>query len=186
MLERGRQLEHVRAAVQQLEQQKRARNNNPDDKLGMFRQQANLVAKKKEQVQQRLAMVRRDNAAVAADLQGKASQFEEVRAKPVLKGEEFRKYASELRGKTAQYKRMKQELGELRAEHGVLTRTQAILQQEANKVSGVLGGEEARRGLSGYQETQDELEKVSQQKADIDETKGKTLEEIDALLRGEK
>merc|ERR1719223_2585163 len=97
--ERGRQLEQVRAAVQQLEQQKRAKSNNPDDKLGMFRQQANLVAKKKEQVQQRLALVRRDNATVAADLQGKA----------VLKGEEFRKYASELRGKTAQYKRMKQE-----------------------------------------------------------------------------
>ena len=36
--------------MQQLEQQKRAKSNNPDDKLGMFRQQANLVAKKKEQV----------------------------------------------------------------------------------------------------------------------------------------
>ena len=96
--ERGRQLEQVRAAVQQLEQQKRAKSSNPDDKLGMFRQQANLVAKKKEQVQQRLALVRRDNATVAADLQGKAAQFEEVKGKPVLKGEEFRKYASELRG----------------------------------------------------------------------------------------
>ena len=50
MHERGRQLEQVRGAVQQLEQQKRAKSNNPDDKLGMFRQQANLVAKKKEQV----------------------------------------------------------------------------------------------------------------------------------------
>ena len=118
-------------------------------------------------------------------LQGKAAQFEEVKGKPVLKGEEFRKYASELRGKTAQYKRMKQELGELRAEHGVLARTQAILQQEANKVSGILGGEEARRGLSGYQEPQDELEKVSQQKADIDETKGKTLEEIEDMFRAQ-
>ena len=77
------------------------------------------------QVRQRLALVRRDNAAVAADLEGKAAQFEEVKGKPVLKGEEFRKYASELRGKTAQYKRMKQELAELRAEWGVLSRTQA-------------------------------------------------------------
>ena len=76
-------------------------------------------------MQQRLALVRRDNATVAADLQGKAAQFEEVKGKPVLKGEEFRKYASELRGKTAQYKRMKQELAELRAEWGVLSRTQA-------------------------------------------------------------
>ena len=48
----------MRGAVQQLEQQKRAKSNNPDDKLGMFRQQANLVAKKKEQVQQRLCRAR--------------------------------------------------------------------------------------------------------------------------------
>ena len=54
----------------------------------------------------------------------------------VLKGEEFRKYASELRGKTAQYKRMKQELAELRSEWGVLSRTQAILEGEAKKVAG--------------------------------------------------
>jgi len=180
--ERGRQLEQVRAAVQQLEQQQHGRSNNPDDKLSMFRQQANLVAKKKEQVQQRLALVRRDNAAVAADLQGKAAQFEEVKGKPVLKGEEFRKYATELRGKTAQYKRMKQELAELRAEWGVLSRTQAILDAEAKKVSSFLGEAEARRGLSGYQETQDELEKVSQQKAEVDEVKGKTLEEISRVV----
>jgi len=180
--ERGRQLEQVRAAVQQLEQQKKAKSNNPDDKLGMFRQQANLVAKKKEQVQQRLALVKRDNATVAADLQGKAAQFEEVKGKPVLKGEEFRKYASELRGKTAQYKRMKQELAELRSEWGVLSRTQAILEGEAKKVASFLGEAEARRGLSGYQETQDELEKVSQQKAEVDEVKGKTLEEISQVV----
>jgi len=182
LLERSRQLEQVRAAVEQLEQQRRAKSNNPDDKLGMFRQQANLVAKKKEQVQQRLALVRRDNAAVAADLQSKAAQFEEVKGKPVLKGEEFRKYASELRGKTAQYKRMKQELAELRAEWGVLSRTQAILEAEAKKVSSFLGEAEARRGLSGYQDTQDELEKVSQQKAEVDEVKGKTLEEISQVV----
>ena len=134
------------------------------------------------QVRQRLALVRRDNAAVAADLEGKAAQFEEVKGKPVLKGEEFRKYASELRGKTAQYKRMKQELAELRAEWGVLSRTQAILDAEAKKVSSFLGEAEARRGLSGYQDTQDELEKVSQQKAEVDEVKGKTLEEISHVV----
>lgn len=178
LLERGRILEQLRAQVQQLEAKKKGRDNNPDDKLGMFRQQANLVAKKKEQVQQRLAMVRRERAEMGAELQGKAAQFEEVKGKPVLKGEEFRKYASELRGKTAQYKRMKAELAELRAEWGVLSRTQAILAQEAGTVSAVLGEAEAKRGLSGYQQTQDELEKVSQQKAEVDEVKGKTLEEI--------
>ena len=68
-----------------------------------------------------------------------------------------------------------------RGPHAALTRpscTQAILEGEAKKVSSFLGEAEARRGLSGYQDTQDELEKVSQQKAEVDEVKGKTLEEI--------
>ena len=39
-------------------------------------------------MQQRLALVKRDNATVAADLQGKAAQFEEVKGKPVPMGEE--------------------------------------------------------------------------------------------------
>ena len=45
-------------AVNGLEDRKRAMMNNPDDKLGMFRQQANLVAKKREQVFQRLEQAR--------------------------------------------------------------------------------------------------------------------------------
>merc|ERR1712216_84207 len=58
----------------------------------------------------------------------------------------------------------------------------AILEGEAKKVASFLGEAEARRGLSGYQETQDELEKVSQQKAEVDEVKGKTLEEISQVV----
>jgi len=158
LLERGRQLEKARAVVQELEAQKKAKDNNPDDKLGMFRQQANLVGKKKEQVLQRLQLVLRERSQMGEELQGRAQQFEDV--------------------KTAQYKRMKAELAELRAEGGVLQRTQRLLEDEASKVSGFLGEQEARKGLSGYQQTQDALEQVSQQKAEVDEVKGKTLEEI--------
>ena len=51
--------------------------------------------------------------------------------------DEYRRLSDdELRGKTAQYKRMKQELAELRSEWGVLSRTQAILEGEAKKVAG--------------------------------------------------
>merc|ERR1719335_2038994 len=64
LLERGRALEQVRAAVQQLEAKKKAKDSNPDDKFGMFRQQANLVAKKKEQVARRLEQARRERGEV--------------------------------------------------------------------------------------------------------------------------
>ena len=40
----------------------------------------------------------------------------------------------------------------------------------------------ARAGVSGFQQTQEALEVVSQQKAEVDETKGKTLEEISSVV----
>ena len=169
-------------ATSALEERKRAQMNNPDDKLALFRQQANLVAKKKEQVVQRLHVVARERAEIEGELGARAADLDALKGKTVLKGEDFRKYATELRSKTAIWKRMKAELAELRAEGTVLSRTESILSQQDAAISATLGEAEARRGVAGFQQTQDQLEKVSQQKAEVDEVKGKTLEEIAAVV----
>ena len=57
-------------------------------------------------------------------------------AAPVYDGQ----YAAELRGKTAQYKRMKAELSELRAEWGVVSRTESILRNQAGEAAKAAGG----------------------------------------------
>ena len=44
----------------------------------------------------------------------------------MLKGEEFKKYVSELRGKSALYKSKKAELSALSTEYGVLQRTEEV------------------------------------------------------------
>lgn len=44
----------------------------------------------------------------------------------MLKGEEFKKYVSELRGKSALYKGKKAELSALSTEYGVLQRTEEV------------------------------------------------------------
>merc|ERR1719267_303740 len=103
----------------------------------MFRQQANLVAKKKEALLQRLSSVSRERTAIENELKEKAGALANVQ--PVLKGDDFRKYASELRGKTAQYKRMKAELAELRAEWGVVSRTEGILKAQDRELAAKLG-----------------------------------------------
>jgi len=179
----SQQQQHLAQAVRQLEERKRATQSNPDDKLAMFRQQANLVAKKKDALLQRLASTSRERGAIEAELQDKAGDLDRVRDRPVLKGDDFRKYASELRGKTAQYKRMKAELSELRSEWGVISRTEGLLREQDKGLAAKLGEVEARRGLEGYGATQEELEKVSQQKAQIDELKGKTLEEMSQVVQ---
>jgi vacuolar-type H+-ATPase subunit D/Vma8 len=63
------QQKQMARAVQQLEERKRAQNINPDDKLAMFRQQATLVAKKREAIAQRLATVGRERAGIEAEME---------------------------------------------------------------------------------------------------------------------
>lgn len=41
---------------------------------------------------------------------------------------------------------------------------------------------EARMGVTGFHETQENLEKVSSVKAEVDSRKGKTLEEMSAMV----
>jgi intraflagellar transport protein 81 len=72
----AQQQQQLARAVQQLEDRKRQANSNPDDKLAMFKQQANLVAKKKDALLQRLSTVGRERAAVEAELGDKAQDLE--------------------------------------------------------------------------------------------------------------
>mmetsp|Transcript_64600 Transcript_64600/g.114479 ORF Transcript_64600/g.114479 Transcript_64600/m.114479 type:complete len:218 (+) Transcript_64600:111-764(+) len=169
MSQMAQQQQALLRAIGSLEERKRSQMNNPDDKLALFRQQANLVSKKKEQVLQRLSVVSRERAEMDSELSSRAGDLDSMKGQPVLKGEDFRKYATELRSKTAQWKRMKAELAELRAEGGVLSRTEAILSSQDSALSAALGEAEARRGVSGFTSAQEQLEKVSQQKPEVDE-----------------
>ena len=182
MHELAQRRQQLQRAVAGLEDRQRAQMSNPDDKLAMFRQQANLVSKKREQIQQRLDVVARERREVDMQLASKATELDSVKSKPVLKGDDFRKYATELRGKTAQYKRMKAELAELRGEWALLSRTEGLLREQEAGLSAKLGEVEKEKGVSGFQKTQEELEMVSQQKAEVDDMKGKTLEEISSVV----
>jgi len=153
----------------------------------MFRQQAALIARKRDQVKQRLDASTSEREDLERKLMAKMSQLEalgpQARSSAVsTKSEDFKKYASTLRGKTAQYKKFKAALGELRAEFGVLHRTEQLLQAQARSVGAKLQEVEEAKGIRGYAETQLGLQKVSESKAAADEAKGQTLEEISQVV----
>ena len=50
------------------------------------------------------------------------------------------------------------------AEWGIVSRTEGILKQQDAELAARLGEAEARRGVEGFGQTQDELEKVSPSK----------------------
>lgn len=177
----------VQAAIRQLNNEitalteKQAKNNPQDDKLTMFRQQAALVAKKKQEKQEKLKLLEEDRNHLRSELSDKEEACEGIKGSKILKGEEFKKYASSLRGKSNTYKRMKAELADIRAEWGVLNRTEQILKSKEGNLGDFLAKLEKGKA-AGYSETKENLEKVSAMKSELDEEKGKTLEEISRVV----
>lgn len=101
----------------------------------------------------------------------------------MVREEEMKRLVSRLRSKGTAYKRKRQEMSELRAEFGVLQRTEEILRQRHQDVHQQLQSMEAEKGISGYSSTQEELEKVSALKSELDQQKGRTLDDMSAMVK---
>ena len=74
-------------------------------------------------------------------------------------------------------------LAELRSETGILTRTEAILRKQNESLNRKVAALETRKGVSGFRETQEELEKVSVMKSEMDETKHRTLDDMSDMVK---
>ncbi|XP_035233139.1 intraflagellar transport protein 81 homolog [Stegodyphus dumicola] len=161
----------------------RMRNNNPiDDKLSLFRQQVSILAHKKERAAEDLNSARAQLVELQAQLETRKSDNKGSEGE-YLKGDEFKRYVNKLRGKSNIYKKKRQEMAELKTECGILSRTVDILQQKESAVTKTLAQLEMQKGVSGFHTAQDELEKVSSIKAELDEKKGQTLEEMSVMVQ---
>ncbi|KAJ7347153.1 Intraflagellar transport protein 81 [Desmophyllum pertusum] len=141
------------------------RNDPIDDKLSLFRQQASIIGRKKEAAAEKLQEAMDEVTNAESDFQKKKGLLKESEGSEVLKGDEFKRYVNKLRGKSTVYKKKRQELAELRAEYGVLARTEEILKGKDDSFQDQLSNLESKQGVSGFHETQEELEKVSAKRA---------------------
>jgi len=157
----------MQAEMQAMEQQ--INDHNQDSRLSVYKQQASLVAKKKEAVMRDKKQLEEENDNLARELTMKEGEYEQMKGHKFMKKEEFKNYAASLRDKSAKFKRLKAELSELRQEVAVLLRTEQMLQ--AKDPTPV-----------GLRETEAMLEKASVEKSQVDKAKGKTLDEISAIV----
>lgn len=100
------------------------------DKIAPFRQQAAAVTSIKRNALEKLEKAKAEYDVVAAKLQEKKEAAKHLIGEPFLKDDELKRYAARLKSKNVSYKRAKAELDGLRAENGVLSRTQAILDNQ--------------------------------------------------------
>ncbi|XP_052420375.1 intraflagellar transport protein 81 homolog isoform X2 [Carassius gibelio] len=176
-------IREINTEINHLIEKRMMRNDPMDDKLSLFRQQAAIIVRKKETKLEELQEAREELAAVERELNTKSSQARERDGAELIRGDEFKRYVAKMRGKSSTYKKKRQEIAELKVEYGVLQRTQEILRERHTAGQQQLESLEAQRGISGYSDTQEELERVSAIKSELDEMKGRTLDDMSEMVK---
>ncbi|XP_057372541.1 intraflagellar transport protein 81 homolog [Daphnia carinata] len=163
--------------------EKRALQNDPiEDGMALYRQQSLITSRKKEACAERLNDLTQEMNTLEAQLQAKKQQLG-GQSETALTSEQFKTYVSDLRVKSNVYKQRRAELNDLKAEYGILSRTLEILRAQEAALSENLDRIETHQGVKGFRETRDLLERISDEKANTDEEKGRTLEEMSNLVR---
>merc|ERR1719261_561554 len=169
-------IDDMESEISQLQEQIRslestiAEQNQPDSRLSVYKQQANLVAKKKEMALKDKKALEDERDTLSKQLSQKEREYEQMKGHKFMKRDEFKNYAASLRDKSAKFKRLKAELSDMRHEVSVLTRTEQILQSKDPIPEGM-------------RQTEAALEKASVEKAAVDQAKGRTLDEISAIVQ---
>ncbi|XP_054628730.1 intraflagellar transport protein 81 homolog isoform X2 [Dunckerocampus dactyliophorus] len=183
LLELGDKIKEVDSQINQLIEKKMMRSDPRDDKLTLYRQQASIIIRKKEAKAEELQEAREELAAAERQLKHKTDQARASNGEEVIRGDELKRLVVKLRSKGTVYKKKRQEIAELKAEYGILQRTEEILKQRHEAVQEKLQSVEAEKGISGYSNTQEELERVSAIKSELDEKKGRTLDDMSEMVK---
>eukprot|EP00944_MAST-04C_sp_MAST-4C-sp1_P002948 g2948.t1 len=159
-----------------------AQGKRGDDGMAVFRQQGALVAKKLEQKEAQVEKAEEARDRLKSKVEDLESKLRQMPGGRMMRGEEFKNYANKLRSKTNQFRQLKQELSELRQESVVLSRTEAILKGRCDGLEEFMEKLEQRHGIEGYTTMEERDDKISMLSSALNQTKGKTLEEISKIV----
>ncbi|XP_073916966.1 intraflagellar transport protein 81 homolog isoform X2 [Castor canadensis] len=116
-------------------------------------------------------------------IEKKMMRNEPIEGNLSLYRQQFKRYVSKLRSKSTVFKKKHQIIAEFKAEFGLLQRTEELLKQRHENVQHQLQTIEEKKGISGYSYTQEELERVSALKSEVDEMKGRTLDDMSEMVK---
>ncbi|MGH0144197.1 UNVERIFIED_CONTAM: hypothetical protein FKN15_047057 [Acipenser sinensis] len=176
-------IREINIMINQLIEKRMMRNDPMDDKLSLFRQQASIIARKKEAKAEELQEAREEMASMDKVLTEKSSRVRDLDGNEVVQGDEVKRLVNKLRGKNVIFKKKRQVLTDLKREYGILQRTEEILKQRHETMQQQLQSLEVKQGISGYSDTQEELERVSAIKSELDEMKGRTLDDMSEMVK---
>nr|XP_009490732.1 PREDICTED: intraflagellar transport protein 81 homolog [Pelecanus crispus] len=176
-------INEVNAQINQLIEKRMMKYEPIDSKFSMYRQQASIISRKKEAKAEELQAAKEEMSRTERQMLQKTNQAHALEGSEVLKGDEFKHYVNKLRSKNTFYKKKRLEIAEITAEYGILQRTEELLKQRHEAIQQQLQAIEDKKGISGYSYTQEELERVSAVKSEMDEMKGRTLDNMSEMVK---
>uniref|UniRef100_A0A8C0KZF2 Intraflagellar transport protein 81 homolog n=1 Tax=Canis lupus dingo TaxID=286419 RepID=A0A8C0KZF2_CANLU len=183
LLELESKINEINTEINQLIEKKMMRNEPIEGKLSLYRQQASIISRKKEAKAEELQEAKEKLANLEREVSVKTNQTREFDGTEVLKGDDFKRYVSKLRSKSTVFKKKHQIIAGFKAEFGLLQRTEELLKQRHENIQHQLQTIEDKKGISGYSYTQEELERVSALKTEVDEMKGRTLDDMSEMVK---
>lgn len=148
------------------------------DKLVLFRQQAAIIARKKDTAVEEYKALSDEVATSEQELRSKREQLQDYDGGVMLREDEFKRYVGRLRTMNVEFKKKKIELSALKAECGVLARTEEILRSKDSDADELLELLEKKQGVHGYRQAQEAIEDASAAKSELDEQTGRKLKDI--------
>ena len=171
------QIEEANAELTKLMEKHMPGNDPVQDKLALFRQQAAIIARKKQVEAENYKAALDELSSAESELREREEQLKRMEhGGTVVKEEEFKRYIAKLRSTHGTHQKKKKELSQLTAEFGVLARTEEILKSRDENVNELVALLEEKKGVRGYVQAQETLEHVSVAKSELDKEKEEKLE----------
>ena len=123
-----------------------------------------------------------DKESLEKQMRTKEETYSREKGGKYMKRDDFRQYAANLRVKNANFKVMKKVLDEIKGEVVVLKRTETILKTRTDGINEFMQQLEAKQGIQGYSNVEDQIQGVADLKERLDNAKSKSLEELNQLI----
>lgn len=130
-------------------------NDPVQSKLALFRQQASIIAHKRESAAESYKATMDELAVTERELEAKQSELKQTSGGEVIREDEFKRYVARLRTLNITYKKKKAELSALKAEYGVLARTEELLKSRDENLEELAAFLEQKRKQEGQAHTQE-------------------------------
>lgn len=177
---------NLRKLIADVEQKiARAVASSKDSQLASYRQQVALSAKKKEKAMEEVRKMEEEKDMLAEEKARKMAEFAKLKGanfRDGAGGNNFQKHANDLKEKKQKAQQMKEELDELRAEMMTLSQTETKIKRQKEETDAELKEMEKTLGVQGIADLGGRIDALGDASQQINEEKGKTLEELSQLV----